>query len=619
MQINMNLHPSEKIIMRRTCLLLMLTILAAGCQKRDLLNEDLLDSQMAAMKVDDLNRSLDFVFSDGRFNQEEFEDKISMGLTRWSDEVVRSGETGDDWKIASEFQPIVDQYSSLPIVEHLEDLSFLDSDGYYIQQAAWLKRIGDRIKSKEVSGMYELYRLLAEKAGAESGDFASYVAALHPDLGEDEGKQLAETMQLFDWVTRNIQLLETVEMTDERREQLRLTREEDKSDPESGIEGLGYKRFPWQVLLFGRGDYVEKAKLFITLCEQMELDAVMLAYTDENDQVIPWLPAVSIGGKLYLFDTVLGLPIPGKSTGTVATLDEIRADDDLLTGLDLTLEESTRDDTKYRVRPEQVKELTALIYASPHSISKRMKFLEDRLVGERRLILSSKPDDVRKALEGVEGMKVEPWDVGFKTQQFRDVVKISLDRAQTDTRVRGKLGSWFTDEEQYVNDYVIYRTARNLYFIGKFESERNSRRANAVQRFSSIMFTDEQIEGLAANRNLLYQFGILKAQGQDVNDFNLRLASKQRLMKQVRRDAGYFLAQSTFDNGNISTSANWLDRVDANGYSERWNTGVNYLKGRCFEARKEFDRAIEQYSQGDLAQFHGNLIRARLLKEATAE
>lgn len=603
--------------MRRFCLLLLLLIVVtAGCQKRDLLTEDLLDSQMAAMKVDDLNRSLDFVFSDGRFNQEEFEDKLSLGLSRWSDEVVRSGDNGGNWKLDSGFQSVVDQYAELPQVQHLDDLSFLNSDGYYIQQAAWLKRIGDRVKSNEVAGMHELYRLLAEKAGADSGDFASYVAALNPGLSEEDSEQLAVVMQLFDWVSRNIQLLETVEVTDELREQTRLIREEGKPDPESGVAGLGYKRFPWQVLLFGRGDYVEKSKLFIALCEQMEFDAVMLAYTDENDQLVPWLPAVKIGDEFFLFDSVLGLPIPGKTTGSVATLSDVRADGKLLTDLDLSLEESTRDNTRYRVRPEQVKELTALIYASPQSISRRMKFLEDRLVGERRLILASEPEALRKAVEGIEGVEAQAWDVAFKTQQFRDVVNLSLDLARTDNRVKGKLDTWYTKEESYINDYVIYRTARNLYFIGKFESERNSRRANAVQRFSTIMFTDEQIENLAADRGLLYQLGILKAKGQDVNDFNRKLIGKQELMRMVRRDAGYFLAQSTFDNGNISTGANWLDRIEELGYSERWNTGIDYLKGRCYEARKEFDRAIELYSEGKYNQFHGNLLRARMLKEA---
>lgn len=87
-------------------------------------------------------------------------------------------------------------------------------------------------------------------------------------------------------------------------------------------------------------------------------------------------------------------------------------------------------------------------------------------------------------------------------------------------------------------------------------------------------------------------------------------------MRLIRRDTGLFLAQSCFDFGNIGTCANWLKRVAEKGYSERWNTGLNYLTARSFEATKEYDRAIEVYKKGEDAQFHGDLIRARLLKAA---
>ncbi len=601
--------------MRKT-LLLLLIFFVCGCQQNDLLTEDLLDSQMASMKVDDLTRTLDFVFSDGRFNQKEFEQKISVGLSRWSKEVVESGDYDNEWKLSPEFVSLVDQHAS-PDANNSNDLSYLNSDGYFIQQAAWLKRIGERVTTTEISGMHELNRLQAKKAGVDAETFVEYVAALNADLNEDDNLRLADAIRLFDWTTRNIQLLPENQLNDDDREGFRLKQGEGLSDPEAGIPGLGYSHYPWQTLLFGRGDYVQKAKLFILLCEQSGLEAVMLAYA-EGDELIPWLPAVEIGGKLYLFDTQLGLPIPGKTPGSVATLSDVKADGELLSSLDLTLDESTRSETKYRVRPKQIEKLTALIYVCPESISHRMKFLEDRLVGNRRLRLVARPNETRAGLPEIEGLTPQNWDIGFKTQQFRNAVSQAVESAKLDTRLAAKL-KWFSEEEDYINRFVIYRTARNLYFIGKFESARNSRRANAIQRFSSIMYTEDQIEGLATDRVLMFELGILEGKGQDINDFNRRLQGTQRLMRLVRRDAGYYLAQSTFDNGNIPTSANWLKRVKEKGFSERWNTGVDYLTGRSYEARKEYDRAIEHYSKGELDQFHGNLIRARQLKDATAE
>ena len=85
-------------------------------------------------------------------------------------------------------------------------------------------------------------------------------------------------------------------------------------------------------------------------------------------------------------------------------------------------------------------------------------------------------------------------------------------------------------------------------------------------------------------------------------------------MRLVRRDAGLFMCQSHFDNGSVSTTANWVPRLLEEQDVDRWEGALKYLNGRSMEARHQYDEAIEQYkSEGP--QQHGNLIRARLLKE----
>ena len=44
----------------------------------------------------------------------------------------------------------------------------------------------------------------------------------------------------------------------------------------------------------------------------------MLAVKDADGNEVPWLPAVLLGDQLYLFDSQLGLPIPGEKLGSVA-------------------------------------------------------------------------------------------------------------------------------------------------------------------------------------------------------------------------------------------------------------------------------------------------------------
>ena len=98
--------------------------------------------------------------------------------------------------------------------------------------------------------------------------------------------------------------------------------------------------------------------------------------------------------------------------------------------------------------------------------------------------------------------------------------------------------------------------------------------------------------------------------------FESKLKSIQGQMRLVRRDVGLFLSQCLFDNGNPGTSANWLDGIVRKSDVGRWRSGIQYLLGRSYESRREYDLAIEQYQHEDSNQMHGNLIRTRLLKAA---
>ncbi len=103
---------------------------------------------------------------------------------------------------------------------------------------------------------------------------------------------------------------------------------------------------PYEILLLGRGSSVQRGWLFAELLRQIELDAVIVQ-SAANTSPDAWLIGVPISDKeapgLYLFDPLLGLPIPADSEATAttvsvaqpATLAEIRARDELLRRLDL--------------------------------------------------------------------------------------------------------------------------------------------------------------------------------------------------------------------------------------------------------------------------------------------
>ena len=348
------------------------------------------------------------------------------------------------------------------------------------------------------------------------------------------------------------------------------------------------------------------------LLREAELDAVMLCVGDKEAPV-PWAVGVAIADDYYLFDTKLGLPIPGKTPGSVATLKAAREDANLLSSLDLTIEESLEDDSKYWVNQEQVKSLFAMTYVVPESLSKRMAALESNQVGDERLNLASYPEKEIGRLPKLEGVENLLWDISLRIHRFRKSVNESIPKSASDDDLSDRL-RWYSSDEMYVDQFHIYRTNRVRFFKGVFETKGRYEGRNAVESCQVLLYSDDEIDSLATDDNTMAMVGL--SQELDPLAFESQLKSIQGQMRLVRRDVGLFLSQCLFDNGNPGTSANWLDGIVRKADVGRWRSGIQYLLGRSFESRREYDLAIEQYQQEDSNQLHGNLIRTRLLKAA---
>jgi len=349
------------------------------------------------------------------------------------------------------------------------------------------------------------------------------------------------------------------------------------------------------------------------MARESGLSAAMLtAGADET----PWAVGVAIGGKYYLFDTKLGLPLPGTKPGEIVTLDQLNANPKLLTALDLSLQESLADDTKYWVRPDDLKTLKAKVYVVPESLSQRMQGLESSLVGDGRMSLGAFPTRQLEKLPSVDGVVKGLWDVDFETHRFRDAVRKAIPEATSNDDLNDRL-RWYFQEESYVDNFYPYRTARVRFFKGDFEAKEEDLSRNAVESFQFLTYTEDQIDQLGTDKTMMRIAGIDDIK--DQTEFKARLRSTQSQMRLIRRDMGYFLSQCLFDNGGPGTSANWLEAIVNEDDVQRWKSGVKYLLGRSYESRKEYDRSIEEYKFEDSQQVHGNLIRVRMLKAAIAQ
>ncbi len=462
--------------------LLATLLISCGCQPPRDPMLDLLDVDLTKTKLDDLDRTMALVGSEIRFEQKEFSNNMATGLNRWAETRGTELDKGN-WEEDVLTKDLMDASGSLDIAEGFKDLSFFNTDGYYLQQSNWISQIANRVTKPEIQmAPFELYRMAADNYKPDEdveAPLVEVVKKLHPEMKEDAGQTVANSMSVFDWVVRNIQLLPDSKLTEEEQEEARLN--ESESAAAAGIPGVGYQRYPWQSLLYGQGDYVDRAKIFMLGLRELGIDSVMLATQDENGNPVPWAVGVVVGEDYYLFDTKLGLPIPGEKLGSIATLDQVRANPELITSLSLTNEESLADDTAYWLKPDQLGDLVALVYTSPESVSKRMSNLEAALPVDLRTDLAFTTAEIAARLPAKEGVAVEPWNVGYQTHEFRQAIRNALEKKSDDV-ISAKLNGYYFNEF-YIDNFVVYRTARARFFKGKFGLDSEGLSLNAIQSF----------------------------------------------------------------------------------------------------------------------------------------
>jgi hypothetical protein len=591
-------------------LCILAALLLAGCTPEVDPMLKTLDANILSARTNDISRTMDFILDDRQFEQQDFEEKVSIGLNRWAN---YSSQEVSEAKVdrSPSVVALIDKFRHTDVVQRNGKGSFINTDPYFLQETFWISAITNRVTDSQFLNLVEYYRLAANNFTPDKDDnkpVDSLIAKLHPDLDDRQSTALANALKLFDWTVRNIYLLPPQQPSDQEIQQQRLN---DADDPvAAGVRFTGTQRYPWQSLIMGRGDYIDRAKIFLLLTRQAGLPAVMFTTGDEDR---PWAVGVAIADRYYLFDTKLGLPIPGADPGQIATLDQVIANQGLLSKLDLTLEESLADDTKYWFTGNDLKSLKASVYVAPESLSPRMSALESSLVGDYRLSLNAFPSKQLERLPDTEGVKKQLWDVAFKTHSFRQAVRQALPKAVSDDQLSDRL-RWYFRQEAYVDNFHPYRTSRVRFFKGDFETLEEDLTRNAVESFQFLTYTEDQIDNLGTDKVMMAIAGL--SQIKDPAEFDRRLRSTQRQMRLVRRDVGYFLSQCLFDNGSPGTSANWLETIANKDDVKRWKSGVVYLLGRSYESRKEYDRAIEQFEFEASQQIHGNLIRVRLLKSA---
>ncbi len=378
-----------------------------------------------------------------------------------------------------------------------------------------------------------------------------------------KGDALAEidvATALFDWTVRNIQL--------DADDQIRIV----------------YR--PWQALMYGHGTAEQRAWIFVELCRQQQLDVVMLAIAPEEGAAAArwWLPALVSDGQLFLFDTRLGLPIPGAQLGDIATLSEVVAQPERLRSLDLD------GDLNYPITAEDLARVVVQLVATPLQLSQRAASLQQVFESEDFVTLAV---DNRRVSEAVAA-NGNIHDVQLWPAPFQAIV----DQAAAEQQERIRAAQRFV---VFAQRPLLWK-ARALHFQGTKEIPPDQR-------------DDPLAQPRHGHREATRYYLSPGIRPPDAILDQLELA-KQVVYRRAKQDASYWLGLLSYEQGKFEIAADWLgDRTLKASPNGPWTAGARYNLARAHEAMGNFAEAIRLLKSDDSPQRHGNLLRARQLKK----
>ncbi|MEN6458816.1 MAG: hypothetical protein ABFC63_07790 [Thermoguttaceae bacterium] len=512
--------------------------------------------------------------------ESEMLSQIVDRLNQW----VRAQQSLGDWKADPMISGLPKRLASMPQLATLERLDFTPFDGYFLQESVWLRDIGVWAR----------------------GDVLD---------------ELDRAKNVFDWTVRNIQI------------------EPDRPDRTP--------QFPWETLFFGRGTAAERAWVSILLLRQLDIDAAMLAVDSRKEEprklaaeasakdsrkeqgkaekvaekkalpaldpapptapgLRPWCVGVLIDGEVYLFDPLLGLPIPAKKgitraeNGqldiTPATLNQVVAEPKLLRRMDAPSH-------RYGIAAEDLKHVVALLEASPDYLSQRMRLLESRLKAGQRIVLTTSPTEHAqrwKAAKHIADARL--WLTPFETLDCRS----HLERAKVQRQLASLLPFFWLHEEritvrnrdeeapseqQRVVLAAALGQARTLHLKGKLTGD-----DGAIQYYQMARPSDERL--LASSVP----------------------TGEKAICFRGKQDATYWLGLIAYERGKYETAIDSLTNrthpplVAAEG---PWTVGARYNLARMLEASGEIGRAVQVYRNNESSPgFQGDLLRAQWLVEA---
>jgi tetratricopeptide (TPR) repeat protein len=551
----------------------------SGCGPRSPSGAGRIPTPTASSQRSYLETALDYVSRLEDFEPQQGMMQVAYQLNRW----LESADDLEEWEESPLLAGLPPGLRAIPPLARLDKREITIDDVLYLREASWMKSVSQWV---------------AERDAPVEG--SPWLKPLEQSRGEPHAHEVSLALRLFDWTVRNIQLDPLLEFPAAQ-------------DAPPGMDralwplyraeaGPGYRTWPWQTLMFGRGDAWQRARVFAGLARQQQIDVVVLAVEDAapGGRPRPWVAAALIDDDLYLFDTQLGLPIPGPDSGSVATLQQVRQNPSLLRRLDLGKA------MMYPMQADDLTRLVALLDAPPESLSYRMRRIETQPTSSPPLALSVQPERLIPRLADSGLPQARLWQTPLETSIYRTALQR---RAEED----GDLMRYLLFEEWIFDSDTPLVRARQLHLRGRFEQQ--DERDGAKALYLKARVPNAMIAKIATSPEVRSELGIVRGRQND-QQWEIYLQSSEMILVRTKQNASLWLGLIHAATGRYEDARDWFQIRCLEAYENGpWTASARYNLARAHEQMGNLEAARQLYLLDDSPQQHGNLLRARTLRQ----
>lgn len=601
-------------------LLLLTPLLLSGCRDRSQVNV----SEIRPRETESDNLQTALAIVDGLDNADlsQATSACIYNFNQW----IEKHDDDSQWVTPSLLSALPIHLAGTGLVNNVGAKRFFPPDVNYLQEMSWISQIARWIQANEVD-----HRKIWD----------DHIPA---SVQREDRAKLQKVLRMFDWTVRNVQLEPLLEYPE-------VPEGETRTAPELGMPGPGYSMAVRDILVFGKGDWWQRARVLALLARQVDVSVVLLGLPAEfGEAKQPWLTACLIGDQLYLLDVKDGLPVLTEDGAAIATLHGLRQNQKYaVTLLPASLEASGE---------EMLSGLVGLIEADVMSVSHRMAILEKYLTGDRQMKLTTMPNTLSRELRTKHAIeKSEIWVPTYEYYAFATALNARI--SEGDAGVIAFLKE--KQDYQILEDMYQLKEGRFKSFRGLFDDfeigvGQETQRGSKTLLMSSRLSQDKIVK-VTTDRQVQEELGYVRPDEMSLTAWQENLRRTKLIFVKTKDMASYMIGMIHMEQGNYSDAIDWLERrtlqigvddtppasLDPNQNPIAQNPSLDLLSGlvgqnstpevnrleksiydtsarynlaRCYLALGDYQRAKELLEDDafDAAQKRGNAKLLRVLK-----